>query len=384
MKQLAVRVAKHARLAYKNLALTGLPSPPFLILFINSLCNMRCEHCFYWQQLNQPNDLTLEEIVRLSEDLGPIETLNLSGGEPFLRKEFAAICRQFIVRNGVREIYVPTNAYFPERTIAALRSVLEEPSLKLFGVELSLDGMPRFHDEFRKTPNSFRNAMRTYDQLALLQREDSRLQIHAISTATESNMGEIRQLTTYLFDRCPAMTHHNLAIIRGDRKNPTLKGPALEEYKALYQYMRRLWSEREASRQGSIVEPMLQWVKLRSAEQSRQVVPCRAGVLSAVIHANGDVGVCEQRPPIGNLRERSFREIWTAAETACIRHSIADRECYCTNEIFMWPSIVFQPLHLARSMLGARVWERALPLPASERAAYDGKIPAVIPIAKAE
>ena len=384
MKQLAGRVAKHARLAYRNLALTGVPSPPFLILFINSLCNMRCEHCFYWQQLNQPDDLTLEEIVRLSEDLGPIETLNLSGGEPFLRKEFAAICRQFIVRNGVREIYVPTNAYFPERTVAALRGVLEEPSLKLFGVELSLDGMPRFHDEFRKTPNSFRNAMRTYDELVKLQREDSRLQIHAISTATESNMGEIRQLTTFLFDRCPAMTHHNLAIIRGDRKNPTLRGPALEEYKALYQYMRRLWSEREASRQGSIVEPMLQWVKLRSAEQSRQVVPCRAGVLSAVIHANGDVGVCEQRPPIGNLRQRSFREIWAAAETARIRRSIADRECYCTNEIFMWPSIVFQPLHLAKSMLGARVWERVQPLPASERANYDSAIPVVIPIAKAE
>lgn len=384
MKQLAVRVAKHARLAYQNLALTGVPSPPFLILFINSLCNMRCEHCFYWQQLNQPDDLTLEEIVRLSEDLGPIENLNLSGGEPFLRKEFAAICRQFIVRNGVREIYVPTNAYFPERTIAALRGVLEEPSLKLFGVELSLDGMPRFHDEFRKTPNSFRNAMRTYDELVKLQQEDSRLQIHAISTATESNMGEIRQLTTFLFDRCPAMTHHNLAIIRGDRKNPTLGGPALEEYKALYQYMRRLWSEREASRQGSIVEPMLQWVKLRSAEQSRQVVPCRAGVLSAVIHANGDVGVCEQRPPIGNLRQQSFREIWAAAETARIRRSIADRECYCTNEIFMWPSIVFQPLHLAKSMLGARVWERVQPLTASERANYDSAIPVVIPIAKAE
>ena len=67
-----------------------MPSPPFLILFINSLCNMKCEHCFYWQQLNQRDDLTFEEIVALSEELGPIENLNLSGGEPFLRKEFAA------------------------------------------------------------------------------------------------------------------------------------------------------------------------------------------------------------------------------------------------------------------------------------------------------
>ena len=370
ISSVAERVTKHARLNWQNLALPDVPSPPFLILFINSICNMKCEHCFYWQQLNQPNDLTLDEIVALSEELGPIENLNLSGGEPFLRKEFATICRQFIQKNGVKEIYVPTNGYYTERTIAALRQVLQESSLKLFGIELSLDGMPEFHDEFRKSKNSFRKAMETYDALAELQKEDGRLQIHAISTATETNMREIRMLTTYLYDRCPQMTHHNLAIIRGDRKNPTLKGPALQEYRHLYDYIRRLWSQREERRYGSIVEPMLQYAKLRAAERERQYVPCRAGVLSAVVHANGDVGLCEQRPPIGNLRERSFMEIWRSHVADQIRTSIREKECYCTNEIFMWPSIIFQPAQLAKAMVGARVWEGVAPLTSAERADY--------------
>ena len=119
------RLTKHARLNWQNLAVPDVPSPPFLILFINSLCNMKCEHCFYWQQLNQKSDLEFEEIVALSKDLGPIENLNLSGGEPFLRKEFAAICRQFVQHNGVKEIYVPTNGYFTDKTIDALRDVLK-------------------------------------------------------------------------------------------------------------------------------------------------------------------------------------------------------------------------------------------------------------------
>jgi MoaA/NifB/PqqE/SkfB family radical SAM enzyme len=370
MKELAQRVVRHARLNWQSLAVPDVPSPPFLILFINSLCNMRCEHCFYWQQLNQRDDLSFEEIVALSEELGPIENLNLSGGEPFLRKEFDAICRQFIRRNGVKEIYVPSNAWFKDKTVRMIRGVLQEPSLKLFAVEISLDGMPAFHDEFRKAPNSFRKAMETYDALAALQREDPRLQIHAISTATERNMGEIRQLTTFLYDRCPQMTHHNLAIIRGERKNPTLQGPALQEYRDLYAYMRRLWSPREQGRYGSLVEPMLQWAKLKSAEQERQFVACRAGVLSAVIHANGDVGVCEQRPPIGNLRKNSFREIWRSHHAKEIRQSIRRKECYCTNEIFMWSSIVYQPLELVRSMLGAKAWQRATPLAPGERVDY--------------
>jgi MoaA/NifB/PqqE/SkfB family radical SAM enzyme len=376
MIDVARRLARHARLTWQSLALPDVPSPPFLILFINSICNMRCEHCFYWQQLNRRDDLSIEEIVALSEELGPIENLNLSGGEPFLRKEFDAICRQFIRRNGVKEIYVPSNAWFTDKTVRMIRSVLKEPALRLFAVEISLDGMPAFHDEFRKAPNSFRKAMETYDALAALQREDPRLQIHAISVATERNMDEIRRLTTFLFDRCPQMTHHNLAIIRGERKNPTLQGPALEAYRELYAYMRRLWAPREEGRYGSLVEPMLQWVKLKSAEQESQFVPCRAGVLSAVIHANGDVGVCEQRPPIGNLRKASFREIWHAHHAREIRQSIARKECYCTNEIFMWSSIVYQPTELVRSLLGSKAWQRAKPLASEERADYgDGAAP---------
>jgi MoaA/NifB/PqqE/SkfB family radical SAM enzyme len=194
------RIAKHARLNWENLGIPDVPSPPFVILFINSICNMKCEHCFYWQSLNSPDDMSFEEIVSLSKQLGHIENLNLSGGEPFLRKEFGAICRQFIQNNGVKEIYVPTNGYFTERTIKQLRELLQEKSLRLFGVELSLDGMPEFHDRFRATKNAFKKAMETYDALEELQREDARLQIHAISTATSDNMDEIRRLTTYLFE----------------------------------------------------------------------------------------------------------------------------------------------------------------------------------------
>ncbi len=370
VNDVADRLGKHIRVNWKNLSVPSVSSPPFLILFINSICNMKCEHCFYWKELNQKTDLTFEELVALSEELGKIETLNLSGGEPFIRKEFADICRQFIRHNGVREIYVPTNGYFTDRTIESLKGVLKESSLKEIGVEISLDGMPEFHDEFRKTRYAFHRAMETYDAMAELQKTDPRLQIYSISTATESNMEEIRQLTTFLYDRCPQMAHHHLALIRGDRKNPSLQGPSLQAYRELHEYSRRLWISRHEARSGSVVEPMLQHVKTQTAELEQQVVPCRAGVLSAVIYANGDVGVCEQRPVIGNLRQSSFMELWHAHATHTVRKSIKAKECYCTNEIFLWPSIVFQPLHLTKTMIGAKVWKKVEPLSAAEKADY--------------
>jgi hypothetical protein len=92
--------------------------------------------------------------------------------------------------------------------------------------------------------------------------------------------------------------------------------------------------------------------------------------LSAVVNANGDVAFCEQRQVLGNLRQKSFMEIWKSPEATTMRKSIREKECYCTNEIFMWPSIVFNPLQLAKSMVGARVWQRAERLRPEERADY--------------
>ena len=367
------RIGRHIRLT-RAAHESGVGStPPFLVLFINSICNLTCDHCFYWRDLNQRNDLTCEEIKALSENLGPIDNLNLSGGEPFIRKEFAEIVRTFVQNNGVKQVYVPTNGYFTDRTEKALRSVLEEKDLMLFACELSLDGMPEYHNKFRGSDKSFEKAMETYDMLAALQKEDPRLRIHSISTATNQNMGEIWDLTSYLHERCPKMDHHNLAIIRGDRKDPGLLTPPIDQYRALSEHVREVWLDRDEGRFGAIVEPMLQWAKTESVLQSRQVVPCKAGVLAGVIYANGDVSVCEMHEPLGNLRNSSFREIWNSPKAQQMRAQISAKACWCTTEVFLWPSIVFQPLHLARSMIGGRVWEKPQTPAGYSAASFTGK-----------
>jgi MoaA/NifB/PqqE/SkfB family radical SAM enzyme len=359
------RVTRHARIMRKNSG--PLQSPPFLVLFINSICNMKCEHCFYWTHLNKRDDMSKDEIFALSRSLGPIENLNLSGGEPFLRKEFSDIVRQFVQHNGVRQVYVPSNGWYTDKIVQAVRDTLQEKELDIFAVELSLDGMEEFHDTFRVAPGSFKRAMATYDALVEIQREDPRLKIHSISTATDVNVDEIRQLTTYLYDRCPKMEHHNLAIIRGDRKNPALKTPDLQKYQDLYEYIRRLWQPREEGRYGGIVEPMLQWAKMATLTRHTQVVSCSAGKLTAVVSANGDVSVCELHEPLGNLRQAGFWEIWTSERAKALRASIAAKACHCTTEVFLWPSIVFQPTHMLQAMAGARVWQRIRPLEPGER-----------------
>ena len=351
------RIQRHTRLSWNALGHRERSTPPFMIVFINSICNLTCEHCFYWKNLNQRDDLTYDEFKKLSEELGPFENLNLSGGEPFLRPEFADICKLFIENNGVKRIYVPTNGYFTERTQTQLRRVFESKTLVGFVCELSLDGMPEYHDRFRGNPKSFANAMETYEMLEEMRNSEPRLGIHANTVAMSENLEEIRRLTEYLKERCPAMEHHNLAIIRGDRKNPSLRGPALEQYKALYDHIVKVWKDREEHRFGAVVEPMLQWAKVKTIETSSQYVPCTAGNLTGVVYANGDVSVCETHAPLGNLRHKSFFEIWDSDEAEALRARIKAKQCYCTNEVFLWPSIVFQPKQLAKAMVAARPFQ---------------------------
>ena len=203
--------------------------------------------------------------------------------------------------------------------------------------------------------------------LAELQRKDPRLRIHSISTATDINIGQIRELTSYLYERCPQMDHHNLALIRGDRKNPALATPNMNEYQALYEYIRRLWAPREEGRYGGIVEPMLQWAKVETLARRTQVVPCTAGIMTGVVSANGDVSVCELHEPLGNLRQQSFPEIWHSEKAKAVRESIARKECHCTTEVFLWPSVTFQPGPLAKAFVGARAWRFPKPLEPFER-----------------
>ena len=86
--------------------------PNEVILFITSLCNFACETCFYSEKLNDTkNDLTFDELEKISSNFKEIRLLLLTGGEPYLRKNFFEIMQMFYNNNKVRRLHLPTNGY---------------------------------------------------------------------------------------------------------------------------------------------------------------------------------------------------------------------------------------------------------------------------------
>jgi radical SAM protein with 4Fe4S-binding SPASM domain len=351
-----------------------------VVLHIASRCNLQCEHCSQHARLNQPDDLQRGELVKLSEELDKLEALHLTGGEPFLRDDLPEICAQFIRHNSLVRLSISTSGYYVARTARTVeRLLLAHPTLEQLTIELSLDGTSDFHNRFRGDTRSFDNAIQTYYGLAAVARRDPRLRLRVVSTATRDNLEEIERLSHYLHERCPQLDQHKVQLLQGERRRSTLRAPDPDRFFALERRVTQLWSHRANGTADKLSAPLLSWAKARAFAGRQQVVPCKAGIMSAVIYSNGDVAVCETdsaHPRLGNLRQHSFRDLWSSPQAERARAMIRTRQCACANERCLAVSLLYQPAELARAMLKDSVREPPHALPTESPLAYASSRPA--------
>jgi molybdenum cofactor biosynthesis enzyme MoaA len=92
-------------------------SPVLLNILVTSVCNMRCTHCFFTDELDDGPRKKLQmktrDIERISETLGSnLGVLILAGGEPFTRSDLPEIARAFWVNNKLGSLYITSNGQF--------------------------------------------------------------------------------------------------------------------------------------------------------------------------------------------------------------------------------------------------------------------------------
>src|ERR1700739_3439059 len=136
---------------YAKLALGKPFSPAVLNILVTSVCDMRCTHCFFTEQLDDAPRKKLQmktrEIERISEHLGGnLGVLMLAGGEPFTRKDLPEIARAFYKNNRLESIYLMSNGQIQQRIIPDVTRILQEcPNLNVT-VALGIDGLKEAHE----------------------------------------------------------------------------------------------------------------------------------------------------------------------------------------------------------------------------------------------
>lgn len=350
---------------YAKLALGQPFTPGVLSILVTSLCDMRCTHCFFTEELDdEPRkklQMTTREIERISETLGGnLGVLILAGGEPFIRKDLPEIARAFCRNNKLESLYITSNGQIQQRIFPDVRRIFAEcPQLNVT-VALGIDGLKEQHDKIRQKPGSWDIAIDTARRLQAMKAEFPRLDVQTCTCFMNSNQDTIFEWYDYLKNE-----------LKPDKVNFNYIRPPAADPKELdidaARYAKLSATIAEDSRRGALknhyagdngffkaaLDVHMHNVIAKTQETQQAQLTCYAGTAGGVIYDEGTVSSCEILAPVGNLRDFdwNFQKLWFSPAMQARRKQAADG-CFCTHEPnCYYPSLPFNPKHLIQIKL---------------------------------
>jgi len=325
-------------------------TPVHLILFITDHCNAKCGTCFYWQSLNQGESLKPDHIEKISAGLGDIVWLDLSGGEPFLRKDIDWICHKFVDDNSVQHINIPTNAIQTSVIERSVNGILSNTKAFRLNIAISLDAIGENHDRIRGVPGNYKKALATIEALQAIRKRDPRLALSVVTTLMRHNVEDVRQLLELGLSEWK-LNYHSINILRGQPMDPSLQPPTPEQYADIAQVQLKQCRHYFQGRWGAVSGTMatmgrymLNRYYMKEVEGHPKDISCNAGDVSCVIDANCDVYFCELLKPVGNLKTYNwdFERLWSDFQAIDLRKKVQNG-CHCTHECFHTKNLIFTP-----------------------------------------
>lgn len=334
-----------------------LETPVTLIFFVTSRCNLRCSHCFYWQEINKTSaqKLSIDEIQKISTSFTRPLYLSLTGGEPFLRNDLFEIIQVFHVGCGTREVGIATNGTLREATAKTVLLVLEKGLLANLSIQVSLDGLKATHDRIRGVKGSFSKALETVKELRRIQKQYPHLHLTTCLSVQKHNLTELCDYVQYLL---PLKIPLRFNIVRGgnfgvfnlpkgasssfDPKDKPISFLSLQEIKKAYGLLKKLSDQNEfhfwSPRQQRIWE-----LSIKMLENQGSELPCYARFMESVLFENGDVAFCELSKPFGNIRrfDYDFKRIWQSDKADRMRKFIS--RCSCIHGCNLTTGLAFEP-----------------------------------------
>lgn len=334
--------------------------PLYVTYFVTNRCNLKCEHCFYSAELNKPiEELSLQEIQKMSKTMGDFPIMLYSGGEPFLRKDLAEITYIFYKQNKIRYLAIPTNGSFPKATKDMIEKICKLCPKLTITLAFSIDGLEEEHNKIRRVSNSFQNAIQTFRQIKELKPKYKNLKLGFITTFTASNQNRIDKLYNFLKMQKPDNISVNL--IRGTPKDPLVKDIDITKFKQISNRVQQDLLNGSLPGFDPFLASMANYrynLVSKTYEENKFQTPCFASEIACVIYPNGDIFPCEslnESKKIGNIRDYNlnFRKLWKSKRNQAIASWIKKNKCFCTHECNVACNTAFNLKHFIKIGFGA-------------------------------
>ncbi len=268
-------------------------------------CNMKCNHCYINAAENKlPNELSTKESKMLMDQIAEVShpLLILSGGEPLLREDIYELI-EYGNSKGLK-MGLGSNGFLIDDEVAK--------KLKNAGiatVSISIDSsVPAQHDEFRGVQGAWQRAV---DACKALRKNGVLVQVN--TTLTHDNYDQIDDIMS-LAESIGVENFHLFFLV------PTGRGKKLEDISAQkYEDMiTNTFSKVHKHRlnvRPSCAPQFMRIAKNMGLDMRQWIRGCIAGMYYCRVYPNGDITPCPYLPiKLGNVREKSFKEIWFTSE----------------------------------------------------------------------
>lgn len=355
-----------------ELARRGIISPPnplTLTFSVTAACQSRCRTCnignvYLANPAIAKKNLTLDEIEKVFKSLGHIYFFNISGGEPFMRKDLAEIIRLACVHLKPRLIHIPTNALAPKfidkttRKILAYMDELLPPSVPI-SIKPSIDGIGKMHDYVRGVGGNFKQLERTIDILLNIRSENPRLHVDLGTVISNFNLHHLDEIEDWVHARGIESYRHEIAEQRAEFHNlgdPITPPP--DVYEALTKrftdkILQNIRKKAFLTRTTEAVRVVYYDVAVQILKKRKQVTPCYGGISNIHMNYDGEIWPCcvlggEQA--LGQVREMKY-DIQTLLRSATAnqaRNYIAAGNCACPLANQWLNNVLLTPRHMIK------------------------------------
>ena len=322
-------------LRFRYLKWRGKPGrPQALSLEITHDCIARCLMCNIWKIPREVPNLLIEDWIQLlSSDLfGDLRELDITGGEPFLRKDlpdlFAGICDLTLKGlNRLKSIALTTNGLLTDRVLNNTEVVL--PKLMDKGLELvmvcALDGIGETHDKIRNVKQAWLKVQETLEGLMKLREKFPNLQLGLKTTVLPANIGELEKIVDFAQGKALFTIISPCIITAGRYLNANLADDLRfsDEEKVT---LRRFY-ERYESGWSYHTDSLVHYLKEGTMKK-----PCSCGFNYFFVRSNGNVLLCPLINVVqGNIKDHAVEDLFLSKKASIFRRNIGRytqcREC---------------------------------------------------------
>ena len=324
-------------LRFQYLKRTGHPGKPQAIsLEITHHCIAKCIMCNIWKIPSHVKDLPLAQWVRLlsSDSLSDLRELDITGGEPFLRKDlpelFEEICRlkKENLRN-LKSIAVTTNGLLTKRVLEATEIIVKD--LKADRIDMvvvcAMDGIGEIHNKVRNYHDAWKKVNETIQGLKKLRKRYPNLIIGLKTTILPINVEALEDISLYANENGLFTIISPCIITRARYLNPDRAVDLVFTQEMKQKVMNFFRSD------------LFRWsyhadALVRYLETGVMKKPCTCGFNYFFVRSTGRMLLCplvDNSP--GNIQDRSVDDLFRSGMASQMRRRIGDYpECsQCTE-----------------------------------------------------